>query len=91
MRCVNCNSINIDTDQPKFDQCLSCGLRSFKIENPIIGTLYKCYRDRIFLGEAIYTDDKNVGLSFIKMSVSPDGELIHEVLQPNYIEYYDNR
>lgn len=43
---------------------------------------YHCWRDGKYIGEATYEDDHNVGPSFIKLSVSPNGELIHEVYIP---------
>lgn len=43
---------------------------------------YHCWRDGDYIGVATYVDDVNVGPSLISMSISPDGELIHEVYIP---------
>lgn len=44
---------------------------------------YHCWLDHEYIGIATYTDDPNIGPAFITMSVSSDGELIHEVLIPD--------
>lgn len=44
---------------------------------------YHCYLNGEYLGVATYTNDKNIGDAFISMSISDNGELIHEVYLPD--------
>lgn len=51
------------------------------------GKYYKCYREGIFIGIALFVDDENIGPSFIKQSVDNEGRLINEVYIPESIEF----
>ena len=44
---------------------------------------YHCWKKGEYIGIATLTDDENVGPSFLSMSVSSNGELIHEVYMPD--------
>lgn len=49
----------------------------------ILGREYDCWLNGVYIGHATYEDDENIGPSFITMSISRDGELVHEVLMPD--------
>lgn len=47
---------------------------------------YKCYRNGEFICNATFTDDPNLGGSFLNMFVNKKGEVFYEVVLPDNIE-----
>lgn len=59
-------------------------------KHPLIyGKEYDCYRNGKFIGTATYTDDPNIGDSFLKQAVNSSGELVSEVLIPDEWEFHN--
>ena len=53
--------------------------------NPEFGESYRCFINNEYIGIATYIDDPNIGPSFQQMIVEEDGQIINEVLRPDYI------
>lgn len=45
----------------------------------IYGKEYHLWRDGIYLGAATYTEDENIGDSFLRKVINATGEIVNEV------------
>ena len=52
---------------------------------PEFGESYHCFINNEYIGIATYVDDLNIGPSFQQMTVEQDGQIVIEVLIPDYI------
>lgn len=52
---------------------------------PEFGESYHCFINNEYIGIATYIEDPNIGPSFQQMIVEEDGEIVNEVLKPDYI------
>jgi hypothetical protein len=65
------------------DECSLIPFSELKRDFLIYGKKYKCFRNRKYVGDFIYTDDSNVGDSFLKESKTTEGEDCYEVCIPH--------
>lgn len=49
----------------------------------IYGKEYHCWREGKYIGKATWTDDENIGDSFIRMAINDTNELTHQVFIPD--------
>lgn len=53
----------------------------------IYGKTYKCYRNKKYIGNFVYTDDPNIGGSFLNEKINDTGEECFEVCNPDEWEF----
>lgn len=86
-----CNSLSFEEIKENIYRCTYClrtshvsGISVNRSDEPAIFEKdYHCWRKGKYIGKATFTDDENIGCAFISMSISSDGELIHEVYMPD--------
>ena len=87
----SCGSLSFEELKEDIYRCTTCRLtmhvQNIEVKNSdepaIFENTYHCWRKGRYIGRATFKDDENIGCAFISMSVSPDGELIHEVYIPD--------
>lgn len=53
----------------------------------IYGMTYKCYRYKKYIGDFVYTDDPNIGDSFLLEKINDTDEECFEVCKPHEWEF----
>jgi len=53
----------------------------------IYGVEYRCWLKGKYIGKATWTDDVNIGESFIKKAINDTGEEINRVFRPDEWEF----
>ncbi len=56
----------------------------------ITGKRYHCWKDNNYLGIGTWVEDINVGDSFLRQILNDTGELVNQVLSPNYWDFAGN-